>query len=180
MNISSKNEVEQIIQFTKGEKMFNNKPNRCFKDESGRIQWVSRSTAVVAVVKCVDRFLVTKRGNKVSNTGKWCVPCGYIDWNESASDAVIREVYEETGIYLKDYEISGVEKPYDLVTDPGVNWRQDIAIHFCVTIHSDVLPEVDFSKLDSNETTDAKWISVDELSEYKFAFNHDKRILLCQ
>ena len=162
---------------------FKNRPNTEHRID-GKIVWESRSAAVVAVIlgkwKGDIYVLMEKRSPIMDQPGKWCVPCGYIDWNESASDAVIREVYEETGIYLKDYEISGVEKPYDLVTDPGVNWRQDIAIHFCVTIHSDVLPEVDFSKLDSNETTDAKWISVDELSKYKFAFNHDKRILLCQ
>ena len=160
--------------------MFKNKPNKFVRDESGKIQWISRSVAVVAVVKWMDKFLVVKRGPAVSNPNKWCVPCGYLDWNESASECVVREVYEESGLNLRNYDVTGSEQPYELVTEPGVNWKQDIAIHFLVTINSEAEPITDYSKVDDEETLDIKWITVDELSNYKFAFNHDKRILKCQ
>ena len=160
--------------------MFKNKPNKFVRDESGKIQWISRSVAVVAVVKWMDKFLVVKRGPAVSNPNKWCVPCGYLDWNESASECVVREVYEESGLNLRNYDVTGSEQPYELVTEPGVNWKQDIAIHFLVTVNSETEPITDYSKVDDEETLDIKWITVDELSNYKFAFNHDKRILKCQ
>jgi 8-oxo-dGTP pyrophosphatase MutT (NUDIX family) len=160
--------------------MFKNKPNKFLRDESGKIQWISRSVAVVAVVKWMDKFLVVKRGPAVSNPNKWCVPCGYLDWNESASECVVREVYEESGLDLRNYDVTGSDQPYELVTEPGVNWKQDIAIHFLVTVNSETEPITDYSKVDDEETLDIKWITVDELSNYKFAFNHDKRILKCQ
>lgn len=160
--------------------MFKNKPNKFLRDERGKVQWISRSVAVVAVVKWQDKFLVVKRGPAVSNPNKWCVPCGYLDWDESANECVVREVYEESGLDLRNYDVTGLEQPYELVTEPGVNWKQDIAIHFLVTINSETEPVTDYSKVDDEETLDIKWITVDELPNYKFAFNHDKRVLKCQ
>lgn len=159
--------------------MFNNKPNQLVRDEKGKAYWISRSVAVVAVIKWQDKFLIVKRGPGVSNPNKWCVPCGYLDWNESASECVIREVYEESGLNLENYKTTGVESPYELVTEPDVNWKQDIAIHFLVNIESETEPITDFSIVSDEETLDIKWISVEELSEFKFAFNHDKRIIKC-
>ena len=159
--------------------MFNNKPNQIVRDERGKVHWISRSVAVVAVIKWQDKFLIVKRGPAVSNPNKWCVPCGYLDWNESASECVVREVYEESGLNLRNYKTSGIESPSELVTEPGVNWKQDIAIHFLVNIESETEPVTDYSIVSDEETLDIKWISVDQLSEFKFAFNHDKRIIKC-
>jgi len=159
--------------------MFNNKQNEILRDEKGKIHWISRSVAVVAVVKWQDKFLVLKRGPIVSNPDKWCSPCGYLDWNESASECVVREIYEETGINLRNYQVSGLEVPYEVVTEPKVNWKQDIAIHFIITIHSETEPKYDLSSVDPGETLDIKWITADELPNYNFAFNHDKRIYKC-
>jgi len=158
---------------------FSNRPNRMLRDERGKIHWISRLVAVVSVVKWQDKFLVLKRGPKVSNTDKWCVPCGYLDWNESANECAIREIWEESGLDLRNYKIIGDKEPSDLVTEPSVNWKQDIAIHFKIEIISDTEPDLDLTIVDSEETLDAKWIDVSELSLYTWAFNHDKRILKC-
>ena len=159
--------------------MFNNKPNKMISDERGKIHWISRSVAIVAVVMWRDKFLVLQRGPQVSCPTKWCSPCGYLDWSESASECAIREIYEETGIDLRTYKVSGLESPYELVTEPGVNWKQDIAIHFRITIHSETEPKYDLSSVDPGETLDIKWITADELPNYNFAFNHDNRIYKC-
>jgi hypothetical protein len=80
---------------------------------------------------------------------------------------------------LRIYKVSGLESPYELVTEPGVNWKQDIAIHFRITIDSETEPKYDLSSVDPGETLDIKWITGDELPNYNFAFNHDKRIYKC-
>ncbi len=158
--------------------MFSNTPNSVIEID-GKSHWISRSVAVVAVVMWNDEILITKRGKNVSATGKWCVPCGYLDWDESASQCVVREIYEESGLNISDFLVSGLTTPYDIVTDPEVNWKQDIALHYLININSKTRPEFDISKTDPDEVLDIKWISESEIEQFEFAFNHDKRILKC-
>jgi 8-oxo-dGTP pyrophosphatase MutT (NUDIX family) len=54
--------------------------------------WLSSATAVVLDER--DRVLLAQR----SDTGTWALPGGIIDPAEQAADAVIREVFEETGV----------------------------------------------------------------------------------
>lgn len=54
--------------------------------------WLSSATAVVHDDHC--RILLARR----SDTGAWALPGGIIDPAEQAADAVIREVFEETGV----------------------------------------------------------------------------------
>lgn len=157
--------------------MFNNRPNKLVKVESGRHHWVSRSVAVVAVVFWKNKTLIIKRGPSVSATNKWCVPCGYLDWDESTSDCAIREIYEESGIHLKEYKFTGLDAPYEVVSDPTINRKQDIAFHYKVVINSDTEPIIDMNVVDKLETLDVKWIDIADVSSYNFAFNHDSRIL---
>jgi ADP-ribose pyrophosphatase YjhB (NUDIX family) len=158
--------------------MFVNTPNSVVQID-GKSHWISRSVAVVAVVMWNNEILITKRGENVSATGKWCVPCGYLDWDESASQCVSREIYEETGLNISQFQVTGLENPYEIVTDPEVNWKQDIALHYLIKISSQTRPEFDISKTDSGEVLDIKWILESEIEKFEFAFNHDKRILKC-
>jgi 8-oxo-dGTP pyrophosphatase MutT (NUDIX family) len=54
--------------------------------------WLSSATAVVLDGR--GRILLARR----SDTGAWALPGGIIDPAEEAGDAVIREVFEETGV----------------------------------------------------------------------------------
>lgn len=157
--------------------MFKNRPNKLVRVESGRHHWISRSVAVVAVVFWNNKTLIIKRGPSVTATGKWCVPCGYLDWDESTADCAVREVYEESGLNLNNYKYSGLDAPYEVVSDPTINRKQDVAFHYKIVIDSDIEPLIDITITDKLETLDAKWIDISDLSLYQFAFNHDTRIL---
>jgi len=50
--------------------------------------------------KCIDTVLLTLR-NVSPFKGQWCLPGGHIDPFESAHDAVLREVKEETGLHFE-------------------------------------------------------------------------------
>lgn len=155
--------------------MFNNRQNTMIKDESGKAHWISRSVVVVCLVIWKDKFLIVRRGNHVIQTGKWCLPCGYLDYNESVEECAIREIWEESGIDVRNYE-------HDLKLDyinskPEHTRNQDIGFHFIVDIKSESEPNIDMSAIDENETTDVKWIGFEELNNFIFAFNHDKKIL---
>ncbi|TPQ40289.1 NUDIX hydrolase [Bradyrhizobium guangdongense] len=52
-----------------------------------------------------DRFLLCRRKPDTFEGGKWCLPCGYMDYHEDFLTAGRREVKEETGL---DVEITGL------------------------------------------------------------------------
>ncbi|MDY7033487.1 MAG: NUDIX domain-containing protein [Thermodesulfobacteriota bacterium] len=45
-----------------------------------------------------DGLLLVKRVG--SYEGKWCIPCGYVEWNEDVRVSAQREVEEETGLVV--------------------------------------------------------------------------------
>ena len=91
---------------------FNNVPNKhlVLKYESINLDyWISRAVAVDALVFMLvdDDILVltVKRSDKMRDEpGKYCIPCGYLDFSETLFDAMQRELYEETSLYLPDYQ----------------------------------------------------------------------------
>ena len=162
---------------------FNNRPNPCHTI-NGKMIWESRSTAVVAVIFGKFRgetyVLLEKRSKIMDQPGKWCVPCGYLDWDESGQEAIIREVYEETSIYLPNYKSFFVSKsrswlPFFVNTDPSEN-RQNIALSygFVYDFNKTGLPDTSFSNLEIDEL---RWVKLNDVAGYDVAFNHDVRII---
>lgn len=155
--------------------MFNNRQNIMIKDESGKAHWISRSVVVVCLVTWKGKFLIVRRGNHVIQTGKWCLPCGYLDYDESVEECAVREIWEESGIDIRQYSH---DMKLDYVNSrPDHTRNQDIGFHYVIEIKSEEEPKIDLNVVDSNETTDVKWIGLGELNDFKFAFNHDKKIL---
>jgi len=155
--------------------MFNNRQNIMIKDERGKAHWISRSVVVVCLVTWKGKFLIVRRGNHVIQTGKWCLPCGYLDYDESVEECAVREIWEESGIDIHQYSH---DMKLDYVNSrPDHTRNQDIGFHYVIEINSEEEPKIDLNVVDSNETTDVKWIGLGELNDFKFAFNHDKKIL---
>ncbi len=46
-------------------------------------------------------ILLCRRRGQAFEGGRWCLPCGYIDWGEDFLSAARREVREETGIEVR-------------------------------------------------------------------------------
>lgn len=161
---------------------FDNKPNRTIIGPDGKLHWISRSMAVVVtIILNSEKVLVVKRGNKISASGKWCNPCGYLDWNESAEKCALREVWEETGIDLTQYinnekSVSLMNYPWDIITDPSLNHNQDVAFYYGICIESENIPILTTNNSEDGEVADVEWIDIENIDRYEFAFNHDRRI----
>jgi 8-oxo-dGTP diphosphatase len=54
--------------------------------------------------------LLVRRGIEPQK-GKWCFPCGFINPQEPASDAAVREVREEAGIRVENLKLLDVRSP---------------------------------------------------------------------
>ncbi len=66
-----------------------------------------RNPAVGVAVVLRDergRVLLGKRASG-EYAGLWCIPCGYVEWDEDVREAAVREFEEETGVQV---ELRGV------------------------------------------------------------------------
>ena len=157
--------------------VFKNVPNKCYTIEGKEI-WVSRSVAVVCCVSVYynDKtyILAEKRSSKMDMSGKWSLPCGYLDFSESGTDAAIREVYEETGIFLPEYfndsYINCLEQPFYVSTEPN-DFKQNISLIYGIDFELNELPNISEHKTD--EVEELKQIEHKDINQYEWAFRHN-------
>ena len=61
-----------------------------------------RNPAVgVAVVTLRGDAILLGRRARGPYAGRWCIPCGYVEWDEDIRDAARREMREETGLEVE-------------------------------------------------------------------------------
>lgn len=165
---------------------FNNRPNTPHKLNDGRIIWESRSVAVVACVFALcDKELYVLSGKRgkgaFDSNGKWNLPCGYLDFDEDGKEAVMREVYEETGLDLSQYlgthqlVINNLDNPWFVNTQPTEN-RQNVALRYGCVIKVHKLPELTNEHSELDEVESLEWIHEDFIEDYDWAFEHSKVI----
>jgi len=177
---------------------FNNKPNTPHK-VGDRIIWESRSIAIDCVIVVTDSnyttepfVLISKRGSGAADfRGLWNIPAGYLDYDETTSEACVREVWEETNINL--YSILNMkEDDNNYVVQNYINreWgtssditnnRQNVSFRFGIYfVMDDFINKLNLSDKNSepNEIADIKWIPVSKVKDYDFAFKHDELIKL--
>lgn len=67
----------------------------------GFVHYKNPSPAVSVLVIDNDRVLLGKRAQGSFEEGKWCLPCGFIEFDEDFLTAAFRETKEETGLEIK-------------------------------------------------------------------------------
>lgn len=148
--------------------------------------WISRAVANVAFIfakfEGEPHILITKRSETMMDSpGLYCVPCGYLNWDENGYDSMVREAYEETGFYIPSWEEYNVfdnnKQPFCVLTEPDEN-RQNVS-HLYVTVF--LLGDNQgfiMGKGEDNEASEVRWMTMREFenNNLKWAFNHDKRI----
>ena len=152
--------------------------------ETGREYWISRSVAVLVIpvvyTESGERYLiVTQRGKGTPDpefVGKYCLPCGYLDFDETTKEAAARELFEETGIERdpKLFTLVGIND------DPTSDKRQNITFRYILNITGFPLEAIEeefttkYSEKD--EVASIKLININDIDLYDWAFNHDKII----
>lgn len=182
--------------------------NKCYIVNGKKIYDDRSIAAGIVIVRQIDRnslscevspseleVLIIKRGKVVPESGKWSIPFGYLNRNETIKECAIRETFEETGLKL---EISHVN--LRKIDDEWQN-KDNQNIHFiyecCLytapylnalpmnrnsTEYQELLNMVYYQipSLDTfntkGEVDDIRWIQLKDISNYEWAYDADKII----
>ena len=148
---------------------------------TGREYWISRSVCVLTIVKAFDihgeeYVLAVQRGKGTPDPeyiGCYCLPCGYVDFDETIKQAAARELKEETGLTfpISDFKLISIND------DPELDKRQNITFRYIVK--TDV-PVEDLELLfttknsEKDEISSIRFIKIRDINLYNWAFNHEQ------
>lgn len=104
---------------------------------------------VGGVIKKDNKYLLVQEAQEKCR-GKWNIPTGHLDPNESVFDGAKREIYEETGCTV---DITGISAINNRVSEENI-W---MSVIFSTEIKEENI------KFDKDEILDVKWFSYDEI-----------------
>ena len=112
-------------------------------------------------------ILAVKRSqNSAHFPGMWCLPGGHLQEAETIQQGCEREILEETGLSVADFDCIGID-------DDPTSFHGNVTFQFAKVIdYTDKL----LTK-DPLEIEEVRWIKISEIEDYEWAFNHDKWIL---
>ena len=125
-----------------------------------------RHVDVDALIVDKGKVLLIKRADHLTNGGKYAFPGGFLDRDETAEQAVVREALEETGYTVE------VEKLFKIIDKPDrpQDDRQNIAFIY-------IVKSIGKTGEADAESSEVKWFSLGDLpSEKEFAFDHYQTI----
>jgi len=138
----------------------------CIFENGGKASF--RHVVLHAIVERDGQIILEKRTGKLLETGKWALPGGFLDRDETAAKGVLRELREETGWQGEVISL------FRINTNPNrpKEDRQNVALEFLIK------PIKLIGKPD-HESSAIQWIPLDKLPPMEeIAFDHGKTISL--
>lgn len=114
---------------------------------------MNTKVVVGGIIEKDNKFLLVQEAQKICN-GKWNVPAGGLDENESIVAGAIREIYEETGCKV---EVTGLLEI--------VNENLENANVICFFFDTKLIEEN--IKFDKSEISNVKWFTYEEILKMK-------------
>jgi ADP-ribose pyrophosphatase YjhB (NUDIX family) len=84
--------------------------------------------AAVVVLDAHGRVLMVRRSARQFGGGRWCFPCGYVEWGEDVRAAARREAREEAGVDVV------LGKPVHVETNLHQPEKPTVGIWFAATL----------------------------------------------
>jgi 8-oxo-dGTP pyrophosphatase MutT (NUDIX family) len=112
-------------------------------------------------------------------SGRWGLPCGYLDWDEDCFQAMARECWEEIGLDVDAYPLlaGSITDPYTVNGDPESDLRQNVTMRYRWACQVAELPDLIANPA---ECSDAMWyplMAIQENHPLTIAFNHQELML---
>ncbi|HBQ51252.1 hypothetical protein A3B42_01780 [Candidatus Daviesbacteria bacterium RIFCSPLOWO2_01_FULL_38_10] len=127
-----------------------------------------RHVVVHAIVEMDGKLLLIKRSNELLEGGKWSLPSGFLDRDETAQEGILRELKEETGWEGEVMTLFMINTNPDRPHED----RQNVPLTFIVKpIRKVGVPD--------HESTAIDWIAIEKLPPFdELAFDHGETIKL--
>ncbi|MEM0457003.1 MAG: NUDIX hydrolase [Nitrososphaerota archaeon] len=109
--------------------------------------------AVGALILQDHNILLVKRKNEPGK-GRWSIPGGSVELGESLKDAVVREVYEETGLLVEVSEL------LDIIEVIRRDNAGNIIFHYVILDY--LAKPISGTLRAASDASDVIWVSVDE------------------
>lgn len=123
----------------------------------------NRGVSVDALVVHDGKILLIKRGVE-PDKGKWGTPGGYVGWDESAEEAVVRELKEETGLVAESVQFLMVN------SSPKRHPKQTITIAYVIEVKQ-------YNPQKGDDADEVGWFPLNDLPK-PLAFDHEQAIEL--
>lgn len=120
--------------------------------------------AALAVVPQRGRLLLVRRSNP-PDAGLWGYPGGKIDWGESAAQAAIRELREETGVIAEATETLACLD----VIKPGRNGETEHHYLLVATLCAHLWGE----PVAADDVSEAAWIPAEDIAAGRLPMSED-------
>jgi 8-oxo-dGTP diphosphatase len=108
--------------------------------------------------------LILKRTGNSCKSGEWCLPGGCIDYGQTAVEALIREIKEETSLTCQKVKFLFY---LDSLPEKHLVLHYINLYFFCIADGQIIL---------NHESSDYLWIGPGEMHEYKIAFKNDEAL----
>lgn len=133
---------------------------KCYFEDG--IQVSLRHIAVTAVIIRDQKILLVKRAAHISEAGKYALPGGFLNRDETMSEGIAREIKEETGYEVQSSQLFRI---IDNPNRPNEN-RQNVEFAYLAEVGEQT------GKPD-DESSEVKWFDLDKLPPTEdFAFDH--------
>ena len=137
-----------------------------FGDRIGKVGQLRPGASALIFEETTGKILLTRR----EDNGRWCLPGGGMDPGESAAEACIREVFEETGLEVEVTKLVGIYTTPDILVEyPDGNKIQPVGFSFLVEIKGGIMGL-------SDETIDIGYFTIEEMRQMDMMEPHVQRI----
>lgn len=129
-------------------------------DACGYVLFHNTAAATAAILKYRGKIIFVRRGHDPGK-GMLDLPGGFVDYNESAEEGLLREINEETGFEVKNLKYFG--------SNPNVYEYKNVTYHTCDLCFTGEVEDISvFRKLD--EITELVLLSPKDVILEQLAF----------